>query len=357
MVMEMEEYFENLFQMEADEKREEEKEEEREKDKRKDACEIRHLVLSGGSVWGLKTYGALRYCFLSGFLQMDKIESIYATSVGSMIGAIIAMKLEFDVVDNYIIKRPWHQVWTVLPENLLTIADTWGIFTRTFMDDFFKPLLQSIGFDLDLTLAEFYAYSNIDLHIFATEINTFQWRDISHKTHPTWKLVDAVYASCCVPLFFAPLKTSIVVEDEEKDEDKDYDKDKNKEKKILEECYIDGGIHMNYPLSPCVESVGKENIHRIFGILLPPICYSDEMCKINGQSTFFDYMGRLLNKLMESRLFINDLSYRIPYQLNLESQSFSIEYLFYLISKSEERKTLIEKGSTQMQIWVDSLNR
>jgi predicted acylesterase/phospholipase RssA len=340
----MEKDFENLFQIEIQEYQDLDIPKFNPKFKE---IRIQHLVLSGGSVWGLKTYGALRHAFSANFLQVDLIESIYATSVGSMIATVLCMKFDFATIDDYLIKRPWHKSFTVSPENLLCINKTWGIYTRHFMEEFFTPLFKAKGLSFDVTLAEFYEFSHIDLHIFTTEINSFQCIDLSHTTHPTWKLMDAIYGSCCVPVAFSPLL---------------YENG----------CYIDGGIHMNYPLAPCIEKVGAENLHKIFGIVLPSnmdssvetsTIESSNMTNMNGQSgiinaesSFFDYVSRLLGKLLESRLFINDLSYRIPYQMELDSQTFSIDFLQKLMASSEERKRMIDDGSSQMESWIRTLN-
>lgn len=293
---------------------------------------FRHLVLSGGSIWGLKTYGALRYAFSSGFLQRNLLESVYATSVGSMIATIILIGIEFTVLDKYLVHRPWHKTWSVTPVNLLSITDTWGIYTKTFMDEFFIPIFKSKEISLDITFAEFYALTGVDYHIFVTELNSFKHVDLSHKTHPTWKVMDAVYASCCIPVAFSPFRHG-----------------------DGGECYVDGGIHMNYPLKPCVEKIGKENSHEILGIILPLSreTNEDKIKQEHSEKTFFDYISQLLNRLLESRLFINDLSYRIPYQLELESLAFSIEYMQTVLNHSEERRKLIDEGSSQMQIWID----
>jgi len=337
----MENDFENLYQIEQEER---------------DTGQVakvrgsfRHLVLSGGSIWGLKTYGALRYAFSHGFLQRDLLKSIYATSVGSMIATIILTGIDFTVLDKYLIDRPWHKVWSVSPVNLLSITETWGIYTKRFMEEFFIPIFKSKDISLDITFADFYVLTDVDYHIFATELNSFKYVDFSHKTHPTWKVMDAVYASCCIPVAFAPFHYG----------------DRG-------ECYIDGGIHMNYPLKPCVEKIGKEKSHEILGILLPLSARKDVMPDHNTddiqtgnantdnasedlrkEKTFFDYISQLLNRLLESRLFINDLSYRIPYQLELDSTAFSIEYMQMVLNHPEERRKLIEEGSSQMQIWID----
>ena len=335
----MEKHFENLHQIEQEEQ---------------DTGQVtnvrgsfRHLVLSGGSIWGLQTYGALRYAFSQGFLQRNLLKSVYATSVGSMIAIILLIDIDFDVLDKYLIDRPWHKVWSVSPVNLLAITETWGIYTKRFMDEFFVPIFKSKDVSLDITFAEFYELTGgVDYHIYATELNSFKPVDFSHTTHPTWKIMDAVYASCCIPVAFSPFR----LQNRHGDGDGDSCN--------ASECYVDGGIHMNYPLKPCVEKIGKENLHEILGILLPLSVENANKTKEDNEKkekekTFFDYISQLLNHLLKSRLFINDLSYRIPYQLELETFAFSIEYMQTVLNHPEERRKLIDEGSSQMQIWID----
>jgi predicted acylesterase/phospholipase RssA len=86
------------------------------------------------------------------------------------------------------------------------------------------------GIEVDVTLAAFRDTTGVDIHFFATEVDPFEVVDINAATHPEWSLVDAVYASCCVPGFFSPLV---------------------KDGRV----YIDGVFLNNCPFKECLDAV------------------------------------------------------------------------------------------------------
>ena len=53
---------------------------------------IKHLVISGGGPIGLSYLGAMEYLSDNGFVNIDNIQSIYATSIGSIISVILSLK-------------------------------------------------------------------------------------------------------------------------------------------------------------------------------------------------------------------------------------------------------------------------
>jgi predicted acylesterase/phospholipase RssA len=119
---------------------------------------------------------------------------------------------------------------------------------------------------MDITLDDFYIYSNIELHLFSFEINEFKVQDISYLTHPKIKLLDAVQMSCSIPVLMTP----VCFEDK---------------------CYIDGGITTNYPLSYCIESGKKPD--EILGFKNK---YSDNKNNITSESTLLDFLLNFLFK-------------------------------------------------------------
>ena len=294
---------------------------------------IRHLVLSGGGIWGFKTYGALREASKQKFLDMSNIQSIYCTSVGSMIAVILAMKFDFKTIDDYLIKRPWQNVWGVNMTQIFNIYQTRGIYNTNFISEFLSPFLLARDFSLDITMAEFFEKTAIELHIYITEINAFECIDISYKTHPEWKIVDAVYTSCSLPIVFSPIITD-------------------------DKCYLDGSFLMNYPLTKCIDSVGIDQKDTILAIFLNsemnPVI---EKTKITETSNFFDYMMVLVNRFLHSRLFINDLTYKIPYECCMTSPEFTLEYIDHCLKSSDERRTVIEEGAQNMREWLEKINK
>ena len=281
---------------------------------------IKHLVLAGGGTTGMTVYGILRESEKAGFWNIENIESIYGTSVGSMISVFVALKYDWDVLDDYIIKRPWQNVYKFDFREAFSALQNRGIFNIKIIEETFLPLFRGIDIDMNVTMKEFYDITKIEIHIFATEMNEFQNIDISYKTHPEFKLIEAVYSSCCLPIIFSPLL-------------------------IQDRCYIDGGILCNYPLSHCLKNV--ENSDEIFGM---NIQFVSSNSKINSESSIFDYIFTLLNKIVANILF-EKKKISIKHEITINKVSTSLYEITSVAASSEERVKLIECGA---KLWMES---
>ena len=213
---------------------------------------IKHIVISGGGPTGLLSYGAAKYLEQQHFWSIDNIESIYGTSIGALFGVILSLHHEWNTIDDYIIKCPWGEIF----QKNSTFHDVLDIYTNkgAMSDDFFdiimKPLLLAKDLTLDVTLEELYQFNKKEIHIMTVELNTFQLVNLSYKTHPSLKVMDAIKMSCAFPILFSP---KIVVETE-KSEKSDLDnKEEKKEDRKRVCCYIDGGVMCNYPVNVCMQ--------------------------------------------------------------------------------------------------------
>ena len=72
---------------------------------------IRHIVCSGGGVTGFSFYGILKECYARGIWKVENIQTIYGTSVGSIFAVILALNYDWQTMDDYLIKRPWQNVF------------------------------------------------------------------------------------------------------------------------------------------------------------------------------------------------------------------------------------------------------
>jgi predicted acylesterase/phospholipase RssA len=174
-----------------------------------------------------------------GFWKVDNIESIYATSIGSIIGAFICLKYDWNTLNQYIIERPWKDVFKVNAKQLFDSYYNKGLFDKKIAEIIFKPLLKAKNLELTVTLKEFYEFSKIDLHIFTFELNNFETVEMSHKSHPDMELVQALTMSSALPGIFMP----IIIEDK---------------------CFVDGGVMCNYPLNQCLRDYTNKD--EILGI-------------------------------------------------------------------------------------------
>jgi predicted acylesterase/phospholipase RssA len=188
---------------------------------------IKHLVISGGGPLGFRYLGSLEKLEQEGFWNVTNIESIYGTSIGSIIGAFICLKYDWETLNKYIIERPWHDAFKVNPKQIFDSYYNKGLFDKKLAEIMFKPLLEAKDLSLNITLKEFYEFSKIDLHIFTFELHKFQTIELSHLTNPDLSLLQALTMSSSLPGIFMPT--------------------------IIDNCcYIDGGIMCNYPLTQCL---------------------------------------------------------------------------------------------------------
>ena len=132
---------------------------------------IKHLVISGGGPSMIQSLAAIQQLEENGFVNMKNIETIYGTSAGALVGVLICLKYDWETINDYIIKRPWHDVFPIKVQNVLDAYTKKGIFDIKTVEKCFKPLLDAKDLSMDITLEEFYKYSNIELHFFSFEIN------------------------------------------------------------------------------------------------------------------------------------------------------------------------------------------
>ena len=277
---------------------------------------IRHLVISGGGRTGLSFYGILRESQKSGLWNVENIQSIYSTSIGSFLSIIVCLKYNWDIIDAFLIKRPWQNVFKFDLYSIVQSFDRRGIFSIKVIEDVLSPLLLGADLDINITMKEFYEINKIDIHIFSTELNKFETIDFSHKTHPDWRIVDVIYCSSALPIVFSPYMK----------EDK---------------CYIDGGILTNYPIYYCLQSGAKSE--EIFGIKK---LNSTVKTYIKENSTFFDYLMIAFNNIFEKLLFIdNDIHNTIQHEIKVSDVAIIITDILSTASSLEERQRLINRGA------------
>jgi NTE family protein len=277
---------------------------------------IEHLVISGGGHHGITMYGLLRESHKSGFWDINNIKTIYCTSVGTIVAIFISLGYPWEDLDEYLLKRPWQNVFKVDIQTLLNAYDNKGVFDKKIIKELIGSLLLGKGFEINSTLIELYEKTNIEMHFIVCELNNLEVINLSYKTHPEWTLIDAVYCSSCLPILFSP----VLIEDK---------------------CYIDGGIVLNYPLKLCIENIGEEGDNdTIFGINMKPTkCINN----ITSESTMYDYLFILLNKIFSKAS--NSNQYTIKNEIVIQGIPMaSVFDIINTLSSYEQRHLLIQRG-------------
>lgn len=276
---------------------------------------IEHLVISGGGHHGLTMYGILKESNKCGFWNIENIKTIYCTSVGTIVAIFIMLGYSWDDLDEYLLKRPWQNVFKVDINTLLNTYDNMGIFDKKIVKELLGSLLMGKGLEINTTLLELHEKTNIEIHFIVCELYNFEVIDISYKTHPQWKVIDAVYCSACLPILFVP-------------------------ELIEDKCYIDGGILLNYPLKLCIENLENEDTDCIFGIDLKP---KMNITSITPDSTMYDYIFILLNKIFSRVSSINKSTIKNEIIINGIPANSAFDIIESL-SSYEQRNLHIENG-------------
>jgi predicted acylesterase/phospholipase RssA len=294
---------------------------------------IKHIVLSGGVIYGFSFYGCLKHLIQENVLDMKKVESIYCTSVGSIVATVVMLNLELHIIDNYLIKRPWHNVFHISIEKLMTSYQLRGIFGKEFIYNVLDPLFRANDLNIStMTLQDFYEYTHIDMHIFVVKLPQFEMVDLNHIDYPNWLLLDAIYASACIPPLFYPLVENV---------------------ESSEAMYIDGGFLMNYPLLPCMKQY-PEGI--VLGINLTD---NNTENKIDSKMNLFEYIFLLIYLILKHlRLFVA-MSYTSPDNNRIKevhipaSMGVSLD-VFKVMNSMDERNHFIQYGEECAKLFVQT---
>jgi len=285
---------------------------------------IKHIVISGGGPIMIEILSSIQELENKKYLNINEIESIYGTSAGAIIGLMISLKFDWETLNNYIIKRPWQEVFFIKIQNILDSYTKKGIFDIKTVEKCFKPLFDAKNIKIDINMEELYNLTKIELHMFSFEINNFKIEDISYKTYPKLPVLTAIQMTCAIPVLLTPVF-------------------------IENKCFMDGGIACNYPLNYCIES-GK-CISEILGFKNK---YSENITTINTESSLLDYILNFLFKTIFN-LNLNSLQPTIENELIIEASYLTIDTMRSALTNIDVRKNLFEKGKQSATNFLEKL--
>lgn len=287
---------------------------------------IKHLVLSGGGPAGFITYGCAKYLSQKDFWILSDIESIYATSIGGYIGIVISLGYDWKWLDDYLIKRPWDKILEITPMSIIDVYSKKGLLDADFIEKTISPLFTAKNLSKDVTMQDLYDYTNIDIHVFTTEINGQRLSkvDISHSTHPSLRVVDALAMTMAYPFVFSPVC-------------------------IDDKCYIDGGLMNNYPLRDCIE---KTSCCQDEVLSFKNVWVVDD-CRVSCDSNVFHYISAIFRKIhREIDTENNQGEIKNTVRCLIEELDGLPAWLNALSCESQ-RERLIERGANQAKIFYD----
>jgi predicted acylesterase/phospholipase RssA len=276
---------------------------------------IKSIVMSGGGNVAFTFYGVLRESHSSGIWNFDDVEAYYSTSAGSIVAAMmpVAKHLGWEIMDDFMLKRPWQKLFEFSLTTIVAAYQKQGMFDETIAKKIYEPLLLAADLSIDITLAEHHAWCGKDMHFIACDLTNMEIVDLNWRTHPDWRLTDAVYCSMCLPMLCVPYKCDGHI-------------------------YADGGVMCNFPVHQCLADGWDEN--EILGIDATKYDVSSNTQEFD---TITDYLLWLLvcawRKISAPRR-------QIPYHLHIkkEKEYASIYDIYVSTSSLEERTKLVENG-------------
>lgn len=290
---------------------------------------IKHLVLSGGASHGLMEIGALSYLSSRRFYERKNIQTIHATSVGSIVGSLIALDVPWEHVRNYVVDRPWDKVFSLDIPKLITAGNLHALYSKDCFSQILTPLLKSCDLSPDISLEELYGYTNIHLNFYSVRLPSMELARLSHETEPHMRFVDAVQATCAIPLIFPPLIYN-------------------------GHFYIDGGVYNNYPLRECVREVRDDThespLDEILGITFEPedilSTESETYQKLLNPETHNipDFLYLLLRSVLSANRKQTKSFQEIPYEVLLPNNRITLDSLTEFIYTKKARADFLDLG-------------
>lgn len=275
---------------------------------------IKHFVISGGGPTMIQQLGAISYLCENSYIHLNDIQSIYATSAGAFVAILLSLEYEWETILDYIIKRPWQEVFRLNIDKILSVYQNKGIFNQTILQSCMKPLFDAKDIALDINLEDFYKLSRKELHFYSVDINKNIVVDISYITYPKIKLLTALQMTCAIPIFVEPVCTE------------------------NGECFIDAGYICNYPLQHALNS-GK-NPEEIFGLKNNYIGVKTE---ITSDSSLVDFLSVFCFNTFFG-LSTDHLQPVIPNEIIINTYPLSVELLQNVFSSIDRRKELLKNG-------------
>ena len=280
---------------------------------------IKSIIISGAAYLGLSELGAIHTLIKNNIITLNDIESFYTTSVGTIIAIIISLNLEWELIYDYFVFRPWYKIIDINIEKILNIFNTKGLVEEDFFISLIKPLFDYKEIDINITLKDFEEKVGYKFNIFTCSFNNFDLININSNTHSDINLITAINMTCSIPALFKPVE---------------YKND----------LYMDGGLIQGYPLSQCLNKY-KQN--EIIGIRFN---FFNNEIKSFENINIIEFILKLINKM--GRYISKDTYPHIDNEIIIKYSDMNYKDFEKCLSSEEKRIELIELGIKTVNEWI-----
>lgn len=339
---------------------------------------IRHLVISGGGPIAFRFLGVFQQLCETGHLNIETIESIYATSAGGIIAILLCLlaldirltnsdsvgekvddqstatptqpNITWQVIADYFVERPWQYLFQLTGKQFISSYQQKGLYNRTIPENIFCPLFSLLDLQVRIiTMREFYLATGIDLHLFSFDLNRFETVELTHATYPDMLLMDALCMSCALPGVVEPTILKDVV----------YVRDTEQEQEIVR-CMIDGGVMCNFPVNACIRDHchSPEDIAQSQSNILGVTIYSEpEQANsiVTEDSNIFDFLVAFSSNSM---CYITHCTAQQPLRncirCTVNENVLALSIIMELLRSSDERRRWIDEGKKDAEKYLFS---
>lgn len=233
---------------------------------------IKNLVFKGGGVLGIAYAGSVLELEKQGILS--NIKKVAGTSAGAIVATLVALKYTpREILD--IINSTDFQSFEDGGFNPLRLLSKYGLYKGDEFLLWIKEIILKKTLSSTATFKDLKDDKFLDLHIFATQLNTRTLKRFSFEDTPYTIVAEAVRASMSIPMFFNAFKLT-------------HD----------ENIYVDGGCIYNYPLSAFdVLKDNPETLGLFLGDLNNSKLYDNEL----DYNSIVQYMKALIETVLDSQ--------------------------------------------------------
>lgn len=239
---------------------------------------IRNLVFEGGGARAISYAGAIWE--LENYIDLTEIKRIAGTSGGAVPAALLAIGVGVSEFTQILMNMDLASFKKELPlavriYNLLRYK---GIYSTKHFEAWLKEQIKAKGYNPEITFAELFWNTDIELHILATNPKKQSIVVFSPSTTPNYSISRAVVHSMTIPVVFQP----------------SYNLDDN--------CLLsDGGLAANYPIQ-IFDSLGQKNSQTL-GFRLDSTA---EIQAIQGNTAVEQDCNKLLDFLLAHGNMMHD---------------------------------------------------
>lgn len=277
---------------------------------------MENLVISGGGIYGYYGFGIIKYLEENNYLH--SINKFYGTSIGSFICLLVLLGYNSLELERTLIK---YDISKTVDIDILNLFNNYGISNNIKFKRLISIFIRIKAKESDITFKRLYEMYNKELNIIATNLETCNETIFNYKNTPDILIVDAITASCSVPLIFEPVK-------------------------IENTLYVDGLLCNNFPCNLV------ENKDKTIGVMLGLL--GDNPFAEKKIDSIYDYIYRIFQTVVikshtdveilikyENEIDIElDPSFNISYENKLKLIEYGYNNSKNIIKQYEEKKQL-----------------